>query len=423
MKSLIHRSEFTKHIITLVSGTGIAQLITLASTPILSRLFLPAEFASYTLFTAFFGVISVIAAGRFELAILLPKDEEESYDLVKLSSVIAIAVASITFIGILIYDLYFYKFWPTQQFNGWFYLLPPLILISGVYKAFNFLSTRQKTFKLNSISRVVTTLSLAIISILFGLFHFIPGLIIAFVVANLIGLLVLYFSRKIKSAKLFSGIKRDRLKNVFKKHAEFAKINVPHAVLDNLQEYGIIFFMAYYFSDALIGLYGFAFRILKAPLTLVGSAFYQVFYQRISQGSYTSKEVQNMVLRSYKNIFLIGFIPFTILLLFAPEIFAFVFGEEWRQAGIISQILTPWLFLNFILSPISCIPLIYKQQKGAFILTIIDVVCKYTLLIIAGMQNDYYLAFYMLSIFGSCLMIFGMWWYYHIPSTSMKKTE
>lgn len=423
MRRLLNRSEFTKHIITLVSGTGIAQLITLAASPILSRLFLPEELASYTLFTAFFGIISVIAAGRFELAILLPKDEEESHELVKLSMVIAIIISLTTLLGILAYDFYFYQFWPTQQFNRWFYLLPPLILITGIYKAFNFLSTRQKTFKLNSLSRIITTLSLAVISIIFGLFHFIPGLIIAFVLANLFGLLVLSFSKSIKSARLFNGFKKDNLKKVFTKHAQFVKINVPHAMLDNLQEYGIIFFMAYYFSDALIGLYGFAFRILKAPLALIGSAFYQVFYQRISQGEYTAKEVQNMILRSYKTIFLIGVIPFTTLLFFAPDLFAVIFGEEWRQAGVISQILTPWLFLNFILSPVSSIPLIYNQQKGAFILTIIDVICKYTLLIFAGLRNDYYLAFYLLSIFGSCLMLFGMLWYYYIPSMNFNKPK
>jgi len=415
MKNPFGTSEFSKNIITLVGGTGLAQALTLAASPILSRLFTPEEFAPYQLFTAIVGIISVVAAGRFELAILLPKKEEEAKSIVALSFILSLFTALITLVGVILYDVWLYQYWPTGTFNAWFYLLPPAIFIMGAYKAVNFWSTRHKTFWRNSLGRIITTLLLAGLSILFGLFDYIPGLIIAFVVGNLAGLIALSTEIIGKTKSFFQGVSIASIKAMFKTHAEFAKVNVPHALVDNLQEYGIIFFILYFFTEALVGLYGFAFRILKAPLTLIGSAYYQVFYQKVTQGNFTAKETKKMILNVFRNTFLIGIIPFTILFFYAPEIFAFVFGEEWREAGVISQILTPWLFLNFMLSPVSCVPLIYNRQRGAFMLTLVDVVFKYTLLIIGGLSNDYYLSFTLLSIFASCLMIFGMWWYLSIP--------
>lgn len=414
MKKLFGTSEFSKNVLTLVSGTGLAQVLTLAASPILTRLFTPEEFAPYTLFVAIIGIVSVIAAGRFELAIVLPKKEDEAKSLVALSFALSFLTAVITLIGVFIYDVWLYAYWPSGNFNVWFYLLSPTIFIMGAYKAMNYWSTRHKTFKLNATGRILTSGLIALLSIVFGFFDFIHGLIIAFFVGNLFGLIALSVSMLKEGKSFFYGVNKKSIKEMFVQHSEFAKVNVPHALVDNFQEYGIVFFIAYFFTESLVGLYGFSFRILKAPLSLIGSAFYQVFYQKVTQSAHSALEVKKMVKSVYKKTFLIGIIPFTLNLLFAPDLFAFVFGEKWREAGVIAQILTPWLFLNFIVSPVSCMPLVYNKQRAAFLLTCIDVVCKYTLLIIAGLSNDYYLAFTLLSIFGSCLMLYAMWWYLYI---------
>lgn len=409
-------SDFFKHVVTLVSGTGLAQLFTIAASPVLSRLFVPEDYTPYILFTSIIGIISVIAAGRFELAILLPKKEEEAKSLVALSFSISIGMALLTLVGVIIYDLWLFAYWPTHNFNSWFYLLPVAVFVMGAYKAGNFWSTRQKTYKKNALGRITTSFLLAVISIFFGLFHYIPGLIIAFVAANAGGLILITREMFIRSRGFFEKVNRKTIVESFKTHSEFAKVNVPHALIDNFQEYGIIFFIAYFFNDALVGLYGFAFRLLKAPLGLIGSAYYQVFYQKITQHSFTAAETRKMTLKIYRNTFLMGIAPFSILFFFGSEIFAFVFGEEWREAGTISQVLAPWLLLNFMASPVSCMPLRYKKQRAAFALTLVDVVFKYTMLIIGGIYHDYYLSFTLLSIFESCLMIFGMWWYLRIPT-------
>ena len=65
--------------------------------------------------------------------------------------------------------------------------------------------------------------------------------------------------------------------------------------------------------------------------------------------------------------------PFTILGIFAPEIFAFVFGENWKVAGEFAQIMTPMFFLNFIVNPLSYTFFIAQKQKLNLILTMISI--------------------------------------------------
>jgi len=56
-----------------------------------------------------------------------------------------------------------------------------------------------------------------------------------------------------------------------------------------------------------------------------------------------------------------------VLMLFAPQLFAIVFGDDWREAGVYALILSPWMALNFITSPLSQLPLVVGQQGRAFL--------------------------------------------------------
>jgi O-antigen/teichoic acid export membrane protein len=59
---------------------------------------------------------------------------------------------------------------------------------------------------------------------------------------------------------------------------------------------------------------------------------------------------------------ILSLIPFSIVFFFGEPIFVFVFGENWVLAGQISEILAPWLMINFVTSPISTLPLVLGKQ-------------------------------------------------------------
>src|SRR5690606_4212429 len=52
-----------------------------------------------------------------------------------------------------------------------------------------------------------------------------------------------------------------------------------------------------------------------------------------------------------------------VLVIAAPELFAFVFGESWRQAGEFARWMAPWLYMVFITSPLSTLFSIMERQR------------------------------------------------------------
>jgi O-antigen/teichoic acid export membrane protein len=64
-----------------MAGTGLSQLLTIASSPILTRLYNPFEFGKLAFFMSACALISIFSTGRYELAIMLPKNEKTAFNL------------------------------------------------------------------------------------------------------------------------------------------------------------------------------------------------------------------------------------------------------------------------------------------------------------------------------------------------------
>ena len=421
MKKKLLQSEFLKNVITLMSGTAIAQAIPVLISPILSRLYTPDDFGVLALFMSIAAVISVIATGRYELAIMLPKKKRDAYNVLALSLLFTFVVSVFTFILVVIFKKPVAIFFEEPGIEPWLYFLPIVVLFAGMYQTFNYWSTRHKTFKRNAAGRVSQSTVMSATNLGMGVAKAgSSGLILGYILGQVVAALVLGWQTLIHLKQIRKEITRKEIIENAKKYKNFLKINTPHAFLDSLQNNGIIYLIMFFFSKLILGSYSFAFRILKAPVGLIGSAIYQVFYQKATKALKEGQQMQPMVRRIYKNLFLIGFPVFFLLFLFAPPVFTFIFGEEWKISGEIAQILMPWLFLNFIANPVSCIAIIMNKQREAMFITFADITFKGIAIVIGGISNDFKLAFIIMSILCSALLIFSLYWFHKIAGINVK---
>ena len=94
----------------------------------------------------------------------------------------------------------------------------------------------------------------------------------------------------------------------------------------------------------------------------------QVFFHRISEHKKQGKQILPIFKKVLITLVLLSIIPFTLIFFYGGDLFSFIFGEEWEQSGKLSEIMAPWLMLNFILSPLSTIPLVFNKQHSFFVL-------------------------------------------------------
>ena len=86
-------NDFAKNIVTLLTGTTAAQIIPFALSPILTRLYSPDDFGVLALFFSICSILSVVAAGRYELSIVIPEKDEEAANIVALSIFVSVIFA------------------------------------------------------------------------------------------------------------------------------------------------------------------------------------------------------------------------------------------------------------------------------------------------------------------------------------------
>ena len=126
---------------------------------------------------------------------------------------------------------------------------------------------------------------------------------------------------------------------------------------------GLPILISLLFSASVVGLYGFMLRILKAPLAILASSLGQVFYQEFSSKVAKKQPVMRLFVRTSAGVALLILPFFILLMIWGPDIFAWVFSEKWRESGVYARYLSPWLFFSSVTSPVSQVPLTLNKVK------------------------------------------------------------
>jgi hypothetical protein len=66
--------------------------------------------------------------------------------------------------------------------------------------------------------------------------------------------------------------------------------------------------------------------------------------------------------------------------------------------------------------------IIMNRQKEAMMITFVDIALRITSIVIGGFYGDFRLAFILMSISCSGLLIFALYWYYRIGSPAAGST-
>ena len=405
MKKINIKSEFTKNVFTLMFGTALAQVIPFLLSPIISRLYTPDSFGKYSLFMSISGILAILATGKYEMAIILPKYDKYAFHLVLLSSILTLSFSLI--ILIILFPLKF-----IFKFENLYFIIPFVVFAIGLNYVFDRFNNRIKNYKLMSIQRLIKSIVESLVSISFAIFlknslGLIWGFAIGYVCSNLLMIFINY--------KNFKNLKYSKviLKTVSKKYINFPKYTLPHNLLNTLSSQIPIYLIPFFFTSNELGFYSFGLRMVQTPLSLISQSFFNVIGQKFAEEHANGKSLLPLFKSTLKKLSLLAIatIPFFI---FAPEIFGFVFGDKWIEAGKYIRILSPWIILVFILSPLANIPVIFNRQKKAFIIEIVNITSKCLVLIVGGYLLDIKTTLLIFSLTNSAIIFYNFTWCYNL---------
>ena len=344
-----------KNIATLITGTTVAQVIPIAISPILTRIYSPKDFGVLTLYVSICAVFSVIATLRYELAIVQPKDNQDAKSIVIISFILVTIVSFICLILALLYNYLDLKILHDKNIAVWLYLIPLSVFCMGVYNISNYWLLRESRYKDMSKSKMIQGTSLSISQVSLGAMKN-GGLIFGYLIGQTISTFFI-FKRSNSSLKKVKNPTIKICKENLKKYKAMPLYSAPGAFADNFSTQLPIFTITYIFGSYATGIFGLTFRILNMPASLVSQAISQVVYKKVIDQNH-NKNQEYLLIFVFKVFLslLILVTPFaTIIWFFGEDIFGFIFGIEWRQAGSMASILIIAIVLRFAVSPLSTI--------------------------------------------------------------------
>ncbi len=416
-KQLI-RSDFSKNVLTLISGTTIAQLISIGITPILSRIYSTDDFGVFAAYTAIGGLMTLVVGARYEGAILLPKKDEDAANLLVLTLFLNFIISGLFFFGIVCYDFFVPKGGGNSMLYQWLYVLPVFTFFSGVAQSLNNWFNRKKKYQKIVYYRVTNAVTNSGGALFFGYIHFpLNGLIISIISSSIVSISVFFIEIKSDFQQFKNSINKERMKSLAKEYKRFPLTNSVQSISDALQIYGIVYFIDKFFGNPLLGIYSMSSRILQVPMNFIGGAMAQVFYQQASETYIAKGDMKALIRSTMLKSALLALPVLIVLVLLGPWLFSAILGEKWYDAGVYAQILAPWMLLDFIRAPLSQVPIIVGKQNRLLLISIISNVIVFASMFYAGfVLKDMIIGLYLLSFFQSIFIIGIIIWIYSIST-------
>ena len=345
-----------------MTGTTIAQAIPIAISPILTRIYTPEDFGVFALFIAIASIFGSIANGRYELAIMLPKKDEDAINIFALGFIITSMVSILLLASVILFNDYFTSLLENDDIGIWLYFIPLAVFFTGIFNILNYFNNRKKNYADLRNATIIKSIVLAVVQLSIGFIKqgasgLINGQILSHFFAN-----TRLLKNIIKDKILISKISKVKIIALAKKYKNFPKFSMWAGLANTLSTQLTNILITLFYSIGTLGFYSLVQRVLAMPSTLIGGSIGQVFFQEASKEKQQTGTATRSFNSTLKKLLLLGIVPFGMLYFTVEELFAFIFGEEWRIAGIYAQIMMPLFYIRFFVSPLTTMNIIFPKN-------------------------------------------------------------
>jgi lipopolysaccharide exporter len=389
--------------LTLAGCTTVGAALMVAVAPLLTHLFTPAVFGIVAVYTSIVSIGAPVGCLRYDLAILLPEDDDEAANVLLLSVLLLLPICA--FLGVLAW------FWSKQiaawlnagQLAPYLWLVPVGILGAGLYQALSSWALRKEEYGKIGRTRLSQNGGMAATQI--GLGAFLSGDPVAMLIGDLVSryggvtMLLRYAWPWLKARTISFWLMRATAK----RYANFPLYSTPASLLTAVEIQIPTILLSRYFGPSIVGWYALTYRVLRAPTSVLGQAAAQSLFANAARVSSDRERLQHLTERAAIVLMAVGLPVFALVVQEGPELFATAFGAGWMKAGLYARILAPALFISFIGNPLSNLLNVRQWQGTTLLYSALECATTVGCLMIGVIYHSDLVALSALGI-GSCVL-------------------
>lgn len=359
---------FLKSIAILASATALGHVISLVSMPVITRLYSPADFGLQAGLSSLFALLLVVAAGKYDQAIVLSEDDDDAINLAAVALLVSILICCA--LGLVVWtssDLMARQV-GVPKLAGYLWLLPWTLFAGSLAAIFTGWHLRRKAYPHVARQMLEFHSFQALAQVGFGLLHLAPlGLLLGELCGRAASIAIQARGMWNQTSPRLSAITFPGMWRQACAHSRFPFVAAPSALLNVLVIALPPFFLLRYYGETVAGLYFAGNRLAAAPITMLGSAVANVFYSELAshQHDLEGNRQRFNALTSQLTLMALGILPF---LLSAPWWVGPLLGEQWAEAGVLMAVLAPLVLGRLIVSPLSQTYYVYGKQHVLLVL-------------------------------------------------------
>lgn len=366
----IKENNFFRSIFILSSGILIKQCLSLITSPIVSRLFTPAEMGDIAVVVSWGGFYSALMTLGLMTAIMLPKEDEKARDICTLLLLVICFFSTLICVGMALVSkrIHFWSVWtityPESCFYLWIYVIT--LLIESISFAY---TNRQRMYRVMFIVPILNEIITIVGYLVSG---YMEWRALGYGMSRIVGYIssIGYMALYVRPFHLLFG----RLKGTLRENSRFLKYQWPANIIDVLSAQMPVQFFSLIFGNSMVGNYAMCMRVLSLPSALLAGSINRVYYKEAADRLNAGKSIGEF---SYKFFFGgvgLAIIPLSILMLWGKPLFSFVFGTNWAEAGSMATILGMGVLMDFCTSCTSGSFTLIKKQNYNFFFSVFRII-------------------------------------------------
>lgn len=392
MSSRAYTGRTRSRIATVMSGTIVGQVVSLAATPVLSRIYEPAQFGDWAVLMAAVGIVAPSAAFSYEDAIPLADGDDKAIQVLLLSLVVSTVVALLALGVVGTLNALGLLAWAAN----WVWAFPLLLISIISYRILSLWAARIDKFRVISRSRMAQALVSVGVQASVGLAG-LPqlGLIVGAIAGQAVGCALLLFGcpglGSLARRWLFHG---GAMLSSAREYISFPLYRLPRRVVGAIGDNAIPIVLVGAYSTAVAGEYSLMRRIVGAPLELIGTSVSKVIYPAAARarGAGNAQYVTGVFRKGTLMLGVGALMMLFVVGVAGRSLVGLVLGSNWIEAARILPIVGVMVGARLVAVPAATLVPVMAINSAHLVLELVRVGTSLLSLVLLAASGDVVLA-------------------------------